>query len=336
MCEQAIESFRRVWQAKGAFDIRLARFWADFKVQLEEMPGGFIVAGYQKAANVVKGASKELTKLKNFTDIVIVDEAHKALAPTIKGLINTLQQKTTLKLIGLTATPGRGKEQDLENIQLAKMFSKTLVYAQELGDDPIQTLQERRILSRIHRISKSSDLCYSLSEKEKDLAEFISDIPSSFLNKLAKDKQRNEIILSTTLEQIKRRNPTLVFACTVDHAKELALAVAMQGYKSSSVDCRMRRNLRRRTINAFRNNEIDVLFNFGVLSTGFDAPNIRTLIIARPTSSIVLYSQMIGRGLRGTTVGGTEECILIDIKDNFENFGDVGQVYSHFDEYWSS
>jgi len=336
LCEQAIESFRRVWQAKGNFEIRMARFWGDYKVPLEQMSGGIIVGGYQKAFNLFKNSPNEFKKLKNLLNIVIVDEAHKALAPTIKSLLSAIRENNGVCLLGLTATPGRGKETRLENLRLAKMFDKKLIYAEQLGDNPIEELQRRGVLSQIRGISQNTNISCSLSEEERKLAEFANDIPSAVLNRLAHNISRNEVILSIVLNQIQQGNPTLVFACTVQHAKELAVAVAMRGHKAAAIDCRMRRNLRRRTINAFRKSEIDVLFNFGVLSTGFDAPNIRTVVIARPTSSIVLYSQMIGRGLRGAVVGGTEECILIDIKDNFDNFGDVSQVYSHFNHYWSS
>jgi len=77
-----------------------------------------------------------------------------------------------------------------------------------------------------------------------------------------------------------------------------------------------------------------VLINYGILSTGFDAPNIGAVIITRPTSSMVLYSQMIGRGLRGPKVGGREECLLIDVKDNFIGYGDQQIMYDFFDGYW--
>jgi superfamily II DNA or RNA helicase len=97
----------------------------------------------------------------------------------------------------------------------------------------------------------------------------------------------------------------------------------------------MRILVRRQVIDSFRRGEIAALFNYRVLSTGFDVPNIGTIVIARPTSSIVLYSQMLGRGLRGKKVGGTEKCRGIDIKDNFESFGDVADVYRHFDDFWN-
>jgi superfamily II DNA or RNA helicase len=108
----------------------------------------------------------------------------------------------------------------------------------------------------------------------------------------------------------------------------------MKGLKSAYISCDMKRSLRRRIIKEFRNQNIDIIYNYGILSTGFDSPKINTVIIARPTNSIVLYSQMIGRGLRGTSLGGTEICNLIDIKDNFTNFGSIDHVYKYFEGYW--
>ena len=63
--------------------------------------------------------------------------------------------------------------------------------------------------------------------------------------------------------------------------------------------------------------------------------SIRTIVIARPTSAIVLYSQMIGRGMRGALVGGEESCRLVDIRDNFINFGEVSDVYTYFSDFWN-
>ena len=100
------------------------------------------------------------------------------------------------------------------------------------------------------------------------------DFSVTILRCLAKNRNRNALIIDQVVEQIKLNNPTVVFACTVDHAKELAVKVATRGFRTSVIDCRMRRNLGRHIVNDFKQGAIDVLFNFGVLSTGFDAPNI--------------------------------------------------------------
>jgi len=160
-------------------------------------------------------------------------------------------------------------------------------------------------------------------------------LPRVIINKLANNVERNKIIIDVICNELKNGNPCLVFSCSVEHSKILSSVLSYKGYGSAYIDCKLRKGSRRRVVNGFRKGDYDVLINYGVLSTGFDAPRIRTIIITRPTSSVVLYSQMIGRGLRGPRMGGAEVCNLIDIKDNFVNFGGVEEVYTFFEDYWN-
>ncbi|MBQ2048552.1 MAG: hypothetical protein II487_06185, partial [Schwartzia sp.] len=93
---------------------------------------------------------------------------------------------------------------------------------------------------------------------------------------------------------------------------------------------------RENAISVFKDREssVNILINYEVLTTGFDSTNIRCVFITRPTQSIVLYSQMLGRGLRGPMMGGNEECLLVDIKDNLGKY-DADMAFGHFDSYWS-
>jgi len=79
---------------------------------------------------------------------------------------------------------------------------------------------------------------------------------------------------------------------------------------------------------------LKILVNYGVLTTGFDAPSIEAVIIARPTTSVVLYSQMLGRGLRGTKMGGTKDCTIIDVNDNIANMPDSSNAYMFFNTFF--
>ena len=74
--------------------------------------------------------------------------------------------------------------------------------------------------------------------------------------------------------------------------------------------------------------------NYGVLSTGFDDPQIDVVFMARPTNSIVLYSQIIGRGLRGPVIGGTDYCEIYTVFDNILDLPENNEIYSYFDEYF--
>lgn len=336
LCEQAIETFRRTWQSKGQYENKIIRFWGSFNFHVEEMGYSFIVAGYQKVAQLVNSNFKQYQKLLKILDLVIVDEAHKALAPTINSLLNDIKKQKRSNIIGLTATPGRGVAQQKENEQLAKIFDRNLFYPHNLGESPIATLQQRGILAKIKREVLNTNLDFEIPYSSHKNSVYFYELPTLVLKRLAKNKKRNQLIVDQVIKQIKSCNPTLVFACTVEHSKELAIKIAEKGYKAAAIDYKMRRNLRRHVENDFKNGLLDVLFNFGVLTTGFDAPNVKTIIITRPTTSIVLYSQMVGRGLRGNAVGGSEVCNLIDLKDNFINFGNVSDMYLFFENFWEN
>lgn len=75
------------------------------------------------------------------------------------------------------------------------------------------------------------------------------------------------------------------------------------------------------------------LCNFGVLTTGFDAPKTECIAICRPTTSEVLYEQIVGRGLRGPKFGGTKECLVIDFADNILRLGPP-LAYERFKNFW--
>ena len=94
---------------------------------------------------------------------------------------------------------------------------------------------------------------------------------------------------------------------------------------------------RKEAIEVFKDRKSDtnIIINYEVLTTGFDSKNIQCVFITRPTQSVVLYSQMLGRGLRGPLMGGNESCLLVDIDDNLEQFNNE-MAFSHFDDYWKA
>ncbi len=335
LCDQAVDAFLRVWVSRGTFDVRLVRFWGTFQPTVEDLKDSLVVASYQKLASLAEKSKADFEKFGKSLSLAVIDEAHKALAPTIKTLLDSFR-RWGVNIVGLTATPGRGQDATVENRRLAGLFDRRLLRPPSLGADPVEELQRRGVLARVKRAVIDSGVRVKASDGEAARPDGFEDMPGSVLARLAKNENRNTLIVKTVKNYVEKNHPTLVFCCTVDHAKELAVLAASQGVRSAFLDCLMIRRRRRRVIEAFRSGLVDALFNFGVLSTGFDAPNIRCVVIARPTSSIVLYSQMVGRGLRGSAVGGSAEFVLVDVKDNLEAFGGVGEVYSHFERYWDA
>ena len=162
------------------------------------------------------------------------------------------------------------------------------------------------------------------------------DFTKTALETIGKNQSRNKAILDKLRELSTEQVPTIVFACSVAHAKLLSFMLSLEDIPNALVLGEMNSVDRTEAITSFkdRQNPVNILINYEVLTTGFDSTNIRCVFITRPTQSIVLYSQMLGRGLRGPMMGGNEECLLVDIKDNLGRY-DADMAFSHFDAYWS-
>lgn len=195
--------------------------------------------------------------------------------------------------------------------------------------DSIKTLQDRGVLAapKIQFITGSNIELFQDSN---------GDVSKGNLQALADNEDRNEIIVDEIADLSKRGHKVLVFSCSVSHSKLLVANLALHNISASYVDGDMPSARRMGVIKMFESGEIDILINFGVLSTGFDVPNISAVVITRPTSSIVLYSQMLGRGMRGEKAGGSRDFQVLDIRDNVENFGEVNEVYCYFDALWDA
>jgi superfamily II DNA or RNA helicase len=85
------------------------------------------------------------------------------------------------------------------------------------------------------------------------------------------------------------------------------------------------------------NPESLILCNFGILTTGFDAPETSCAVISRPTDSLVLYSQMVGRAIRGINSGGNLEADIVTVvDDNLKGFGEVADAFMNWEDVWEN
>ena len=205
----------------------------------------------------------------------------------------------------------------------------------------IKYFQDRRILAKMlpRRLTYHKDFSEPeleiLSGALRDLGYNDKEYTVDQLKVLARNKERNLEIMRQLRQLQLDKKPTIVFACSVDHAKMLSAMLTLEGIPNSLVLGDMDPMDRKHAIEAFKMKDsgVDIIINYEVLTTGFDSKNIKCVFITRPTKSVVLYSQMLGRGLRGPLMGGNEECILIDIDDNLQEF-DNETAFSHFNDYW--
>jgi len=183
----------------------------------------------------------------------------------------------------------------------------------------IKTLINREILCEGYQaVIKGEKIIMSANDENKKNLIEITDVTKATL---ANRKDRNLKILSAIDYYLRKcgRKKILVFGCNRDHARNLSIILrAKYNIKAEYVDSEVTAKQRVERINQFKKGEIEVLCNVDILTTGFDVPDVDCVLIARPAKSTVLYTQMIGRGLRGKKMGGTPDVWLIDMNDQVQ------------------
>lgn len=346
LCEQAVEAFREVWTNRAvhfvyknrgsrARPLRIFRLWSGRSVP-DPGEDGIIIASIQKLQVLVSAKDEQLSGLLEGIGTVIVDEAHHAIAPSYSEVFRALnlssRDNSARSMLGLTATPYRGSE--VETARLSARFYRKLLAPN--WADPIQKLRDDGILAKMSIEQIDTGQTFRLNEHERELLERFHDLPDSALARIGNNRDRNGLILEKLLQL--PNDPmnwaVLLFGCSVAHASAMALLLRRAGRSASVVTGDTPRSLRRRRIEQFRAGGLQFLCNYGVLTTGFDAPKVRVVVIARPTASVLLYEQMVGRGMRGPKNGGKEECLVIDMVDLIPRFG--GQMsYRRYAELWA-
>lgn len=228
-------------------------------------------------------------------DIIIVDEAHHALAPTYQRILSHVRagEPDGAFLLGVTATPDRG-----DGKGLVETFDE-IVY--EL---PLLDLIDQRYLVEPYakRVAYKADFS-GLKAVAGDISE--SSAERIFL------QGKGPAAVAATLHKHATGRKSLVFVPGVKSAHDTATTCTMTGLRATAVDGSTPIAERRAIFRAFHNGELDVLVNCGIATEGYDEPSINCVVLARPTMSRALYAQMAGRGLR--LHPGKEDCLLIDM-----------------------
>lgn len=331
LCEQAVQAWAELWAAQGARGIlRINRLWSTREAN-EYVDGPHVVVATRQKLEVVRG--KPEYEWLSEAAMVVVDEAHESITASYTRTLEWLgldRRHTSCPLLGLSATPFRGGEK--ETRRLASRYNHNRLDQGLFGDDPYKELQKRGILSQVdHELLEG--VTVDMTEKEFEYLEQYDRLPQSTTRQLTLHERRNRQIIESI-----RSKPAnwsiLVFALSVDHAKLLAAALAEQGISAAAVSSQTAAGARRYYIEQFKAGEIRVLTNYGVLTTGFDAPKVEAIYVARPVFSPSRYQQMIGRGLRGPLNGGTERCLIVNVADTFERFG-RDLAFREFEYLWS-
>jgi superfamily II DNA or RNA helicase len=335
LCEQAVQTWMDVWRSVGPRRrLRISRLWGGTNNRVVSVEGllHLVVATFQTLVRRVDAMGYEWLK---GVSCVVIDEAHGSTTPSYTQILTSLgltHRETARPLIGLTATPFRGGADEEETRRLVGRYGGHRFDHGVLdGDDPYPVLQRMGILASVdHQLLPGGWL--DLNYEELEHLKQYQVLPSSAELRLGQDSNRNTSLLKS-IQELPSDWPVLAFTTSVEHAGLLAALLSLEGISAKAISAETDMRARRYYIEEFKAGRIRVLTNYNVLTTGFDAPAVRALYIARPVYSRSLYQQMIGRGLRGPMNGGKERCLIVNVEDNISQYGEQ-LAFRHFEFLW--
>jgi DNA repair protein RadD len=250
--------------------------------------------------------------------LLVIDECHRvspAEDASYRRVIEALRRANPrLKVLGLTATPYRLGQGFIYHRHHHGMVrgDESCFFRDCVFEQPLRLMVKKGYLAEPRRIDAAVER-YDFS------ALFSTSGPGSSglfreeeLNRVAAGNRATPGIIAEVVERARDRQGVMLFAASVAHAEEIlgylpAAEAALVTGETPSVE-------RERLIAAFKARELKYLVNVAVLTTGFDAPHVDLIAILRPTESVSLYQQIVGRGLRLSP--GKRDCLILDYVGN--------------------
>lgn len=344
LCSQAYEEFDKAWSFLGNREIRVGKFWGTSNVEdLFSVSDGVIIAGFQKLTSMINTLENQqkLSVIAKNARIIVVDEAHQSIAERYQSVIEILiNSNSETKLLGLSATPGRTWNDVEEDKKLSHFYNENKVSLQIDGyDNPVDYLVENGYISQVQYKSLEYINNEDVSDHLSIINERFKDYSKEILTILGKDSNRNLVIIKELIRLTKEHKRILVFAPSVESSEVITKVLKLQGFNINSISSETDVNVRREVIQSYKeiDDEVKIISNYGVLTTGFDAPNTNSALIARPTLSLVLYSQMVGRAIRGVKAGGNESAEIVTVVDTeLPGFRSVADSFYNWEDVWDA
>jgi DNA repair protein RadD len=289
----------------------------DYQALLEYFPSfgvGVFMAGLGLKQNrkITVAGINSVYKLKRFSkvDLVLIDEAH-SINHKDSGMYRTFLNKLNATIGGMTATIYRTGHGYIHKGKDA-LFDDLAYDLTSL--DAFNGLVKDGYLTKL--ISKATNLELDSSEVKKTGADYN-------IKQLSETHDRDYITEEAIKEVIKygkNYNKWLIFAIDIDHATHIREELERNCIQCDELHTRMTKE-RDTVIDDFKNGSTRAIVSVGMVTTGFDSPNIDLIVLLRPTLSTVLHVQMVGRGLRVSP--GKTHCLVLDFAGNTKRLGPV-------------
>lgn len=252
-------------------------------------------------------SSRDNIDLAGF-EAAVFDEAHQLGAPTFRAAATACERRGAT-ILGLSATPGRSKEAETE--QLVDFFQENLLVSDILGMRPIEELQSRGVLSRL---------------RFKPIGDYSADWP-------ADKRLRGLAWLAQRLNSQKRR--TLIFAPSIAQGRALSIFLLAQGVPCAFIDGTTGDAQRSAVLAAFGAGALPTLINNRLLAVGYDCPAVSDVVLGMRVGSPLLFEQMVGRAARGPLTGGAATARVWQFDDHLKLHGLPASYYRYSLYDWS-
>lgn len=232
----------------------------------------------------------------NDFDLIIVDEFHHAAAASYRKVINYFEPAF---LLGITATPDRNDNRDVYDICKGNVAYKI---------DFLEAI-EKDWLSAFKYIGVYDDTDYSriswLGTRYDEEELFVAQLRQGMSDKIIEAWEKH------------KQSRTIVFCSSIRQADFLSQSFTGRGYRTVSLHSQNKGLNRNLVIEQLDRGELDAIFTVNLFNEGVDIPSVDTLLFVRPTESLTVFTQQIGRGLR--LHPDKEKCVIIDLIGNYRN-----------------
>lgn len=275
--ELIMQAWQRLWDAHG-------------------IHAGIIMSGQPHSYQLpVQIASIQTLNRRNFPpdiDLVIIDECRASVSPSYAPIFAFYSDS---HFLGVDATPVRTSGMGFDHLYNEMVVGPSIKTMEAAG----ALVPAKYYINPINQSSLDKLSMTAGDYNEKELAKLMSE------DRVTADLVASKLKWAKGLK-------TIVFAVNIEHSKAVIAQYVKAGISAAHVDGEMSIEDRARIFANFKSGRIEVLCNVGIATYGFDEPTLQVVQLARPTKSLALYLQMIGRGTRPCKEIGKEHYILLD------------------------
>ena len=280
------EIINQIGRALDSMGVRHGRIQSGHRMTDDPVQLGMIVTLGKRLSSVIP------------PDLLVIDEAHHAISPSYRAVADAWP---STRILGVTATPAR-----LDGHGLGDCFDAMLL-GPTMGE-----LIEQKYLAPYEYLAPPEKI--DLSSVRTSRGDYAVDQLGEAMDKA--------MIVGDAIEHYTRYlngRPAIVFCVTVAHAQHTAEAFSAAGYKAASVDGSMGSVERRIRMESIGDGRLNVLTSCELISEGVDIPIVSGAVLLRPTKSLALHLQQVGRALRPKPDGSP--AVLLDHVGNVHRHG---------------